>query len=128
MVREFSLGGMTMTGDSLGRLMVMDTKSMNDFGKKMDYHNDDEIVSLDGKAINLNNANMLIQTFYTTVKEGDMVKVGVKRKTAQGQMELVTLSASAMKVEKEKLHQLKFDDHADPKQLALRKVWLNTGE
>jgi hypothetical protein len=92
----------------------------------MDYHNNDEIVSLNGEAINLNNANMLIQKFYHTAKEGDRVTVVVRRQTAQGQMELVTLSATALKIEKEKLHQLKFDEHAEPEQLELRKAWLNT--
>ncbi len=124
--REFSLGGMSITGDSLGRIKVIDTKPMDDFGKKMGYREMDEMVSLNGEAINLSNVNMLIQKFYTTIKEGDMVKVEVRRKKADGQKELVTLSAPAMKVEKTKLHLLKFDEHATPEQLNLRKAWLNT--
>jgi len=43
-------------------------------------------------------------------------------------MELLTLSAPALKVEKPKLHQLKFDGQATPEQLKLRRVWLNTVE
>jgi predicted metalloprotease with PDZ domain len=128
MVREFSLGGMTMIGDSLGRVLVTDTKPMDDFGKKMGYKEMDEIVSLNGAAINLNNAMVIIPRFYTTAKEGDMVKVGVRRKKADGQTEELILSAPAMKVERQKLHQLKFDEHATLEQLNLRKVWLNMTE
>ena len=125
-IRAFSLGGMEMAGDSLGRLIVASTRAIDDFGKKMGYLDKDEILSLNGEALNLGNASMLIQNFYTKLKEGDKVTVVVRRKTPQGQMELVTLSAAAMKVEKIKLHLLKFDGHATPEQLALRKAWLNT--
>ena len=128
MNRDFSLGGMRLTGDSLGRLIVANITSMDDFGKKMDYHAKDEIISLDGETINLDNANKLVQKFYTTVKEGDMVTVVVKRQTANGKIEQVTLSAPAMKIEKPKLHQLKFDEHATEEQLRLRNIWLNTAD
>jgi predicted metalloprotease with PDZ domain len=125
-VREFSLGGMDITGDSLGTLIVNSTKGMDDFGKKMGYRDNDEIVSLNGEAINTSNANILISKFYSTIKEGDIVTTIVRRKTPGGQMEQATLSAPAMKVEKSKLHQLKFDEQATPEQLQLRKAWLNT--
>ncbi len=128
MSRDFSLGGMRITGDSLGRLMVVSTVSMDDFGKKMGYHDNDEIVGLNGETINLTNANKLIQKFFTTVKEGDAVTVVVKRQTAAGKTEQLTLSASAMKVEKPKLHQLKFEEHPTEEQLRLRNVWLNTAD
>jgi len=124
-VHEFSLGGINMTVDSLGTIIVNDIKAMDDFGKKMGYREMDEMVSLNGENINMGNANMLIQKFYTTVKEGDRVTVMVRRKKADGQMEQVNLSAPAMKVDKPKLHVLKFNEHAKPEQLELRKAWLN---
>jgi hypothetical protein len=75
----------------------------------------------------MSNATALIQKFYATAKEGDIVTVVVRRKMG-GQMELIKLSAPALKSEKSKLHQLKFDGHATPEVLKLRKVWLNTLE
>ncbi len=101
---------------------------MNEFGKKMGYQDNDELVSLNGETFNASNLGELIQKFYNTAKEGDIVKVVVRRKMANGQMELQTLSAPALKVEKPVLHQLKFDGKATPEQLELRKVWLNTRE
>ena len=127
-IRDFSLGDADITGDSLGRLIVRGAESMNDFGKKLGYHKEDEIVSLNGETINVNNANLLVRKFYNTIKEGEMVTVVIRRRKADGQMELMTLSSPAMKVEKTKLHQLKFDQHPTAEQLNLRKVWLNTME
>ena len=128
MIREFSVGGIGITTDSAGRILVSDTTAMNDFGKKMGYRDADELVSLNGETLNTNNLWELIQKFYTTAKEGDIVTVVVRRKTANRQMGLVNLSAPALKVEKPLLHQLKFDGEPTPEQLKLRKVWLNTVE
>jgi len=125
MIRGFSMGGIDITADSLGRILVNDTKAMNDFGKKMGYQDKDELVSLNGEILTITNGSALIQKFYATAKEDDTVKVAVRRKMANGQMELLTLSAPALKVDKPKLHQLKFDGQASPEQLTLRKVWLN---
>ena len=126
--RQISLGGVGLTADSLGRILVNNTKAMDDFGKKMGYQDKDELVSLNGETLTLSNTGALIQKFYSTAKEGDMVKVVVRRKMPGGQSETLTLSAPALKVEKPILHQLKFDEKATPEQLQLRKVWLNTIE
>ena len=125
--KEFSLGGMDMTGSPQGKLVVASTASMDEFGKKMGYQANDEIVSLNGEAVDVSNANNLVEKFYRTVKEGDKVTVVVNR-TTKGKTESVILSAVARKIEKTKLHQLRFDEQATPEQLALRRKWLNTGQ
>jgi predicted metalloprotease with PDZ domain len=127
-VRDFSIGGIGLTVDSLGRIVIDDMKTIDDFGKKMGYQDKDELLSLNGETLTVNNASALIQKFYTTAKEGDIVTMVVKRKLANGQTGPVSLSAPALKVDKPKLHQLKFDGQATPEQLKLRKVWLNTAE
>ena len=124
-VKDFSMGGIGLIGDSLGNIVVDEVKDANEFGKKMNYQLKDELVSVNGETINVNNGGQLIRKFYNTAKEGDILTVVVKRKAAHGQTELATLSAPAVKVEKEKLHQLKMDDHATPEQIKLRNVWLN---
>ncbi|MGZ8516317.1 MAG: M61 family metallopeptidase [Chitinophagaceae bacterium] len=127
MTKEISLGGIGLTADSLGRIVVNDTKNMDDFGKKMGYRDKDELVSLNGETLAISNASALIQKFYTNAKEGDITTIVVKRTMANGQTELVSLTAPALKMEKPKLHQLKFDPKASPEQLLLRKTWLNKG-
>ncbi len=126
MTREISLGGIDLDADSLGRIIVTDTKSIDEFGKKMGYRDKDELVSLNGQVLTIENTGLLIQKYYESTKEGDPVKIEVRRKMPNGQTELQTLSASAMKVEKPKLHQLKFMEQPTTEQLNLRRVWLNT--
>jgi predicted metalloprotease with PDZ domain len=50
-VRGFSMGGIGITADSLGRIVINDTIAMNDFGKKMGYQDKDELVSLNGDTV-----------------------------------------------------------------------------
>ena len=124
MTKSFSLGGVSITPDA-GKL-VLGTKNMNDFGKKMGYQDGDELVSINGTAINAGNIQPFIQELNTTVKEGDKVEVVVKRKTANGDMGNVTLSAPAIKIERIQAHVLRFDKNATADQLKLRNTWLNT--
>ncbi|MFC0774372.1 M61 family metallopeptidase [Terrimonas alba] len=125
MSRSISLGGIGLTADSLGRIVVNDVKAMDDFGKKMGYQLNDEVVSLNGETLTLGNAGNLIQKFFSNTKEGDPVKIEVRRNTANGQPQLVTLTATALMVDKPKLHQLKFDEQATPEQLKLRGAWMS---
>jgi predicted metalloprotease with PDZ domain len=124
--RAFTLGGMDITGDAQGNLVVGKIAGMNDFGKKMGYHEGDVILSLNGETMTPQNGNALVQKFYSSAKEGDKVTVMVSRKNDKGKAETITLTAPAMKVNKDKLHQLRFDPGATPEQLKLRKAWLNT--
>lgn len=125
MSRSISLGGIGITADSLGRIVVNDVKKMNDFGKQMGYKLNDELVSLNGENLTLGNAGNLIQKFFTNTKEGDPVKIVVRRGDAGSQPQLVNLTAPAIMVDNPKLHQLKFDKQATPEQLQLRSAWMN---
>ena len=122
--RVFTLGGMDIT-DAEGRMIIGRTERMNEFGKKMGYKDGDELVSLNGEA--MTPANVALQKFYSSTKEGDKVVVVVRRKNAAGNIEPITLTAPAMLVDKPKLHQLRFDPKASEAQLKLRAVWLNEG-
>lgn len=119
-VSGFSLGGMSLAPDSAGRILVMDTTGMDEFGRKLGYHPGDEITGLNGEAMVLANANALIQKFYTTAREGEQVSVEIKRNGSP-----VTLTATAHKVTRIKRHQLKIDEAATAGQIKLRKKWLN---
>ena len=122
--KSFSLGGVSITPDA-GKL-ILGTKNMNDFGKKMGYQDGDELVSINGTVISAGNIQTYIQELNTTVKEGDKVDVVVKRKNANGETGNVTLSAPAIKIERIQAHVLRFDKNAPADQLKLRNTWLNT--
>ena len=121
---SFTLGGISLIPD--GDKLVLGTKQLNEFGKKMGYQDGDELVSVNGTAITANNIQQQIQQFNTTVKEGDKIEVMVNRKNANGETKAVVLSAPAMKVERAQLHLLQMDKNATPEQVKLRNTWLNT--
>jgi len=122
--KSFSLGGVSITPDA-GKL-ILRTKNMNEFGKKMGYREGDELISINGTMISAGNIQTFLQEVNTMVKEGDKVEVIVKRKTANGEMGNVTLSAPAIKIERTQAHVLRFDKNATADQLKLRNTWLNT--
>jgi predicted metalloprotease with PDZ domain len=123
--KAFTLGNADISVDSLGRIVIAEAADNDAFGKKLGYQGGDQLVSLNGETLTPSNASGLVQKFYNTVKEGDLVKVVVKRMNEKKKIETLTLSAPAMMVEKVKLHQLKFDPNATEEQLRLRAAWLN---
>ena len=125
MVKEISLGNVGLTADEQGRILINSLKNVDEFGKKMGYQLNDELISLNGNNLSISNANTLIKGFFDNTKEGDNVTVIVRRKKENGDSALVTLSAPAMKIEKPRRHQLKWDDQATPEQVKLRGEWMN---
>jgi PDZ domain-containing secreted protein len=93
----------------------------------MGYQDGDELVSVNGTAVNLNNIQQTLQLFVVNTKEGDKVEVAVRRKNPAGEPGIAMLSALAMKVEKTQSHILRLDNAASPEQIKLRETWLNKG-
>ena len=122
-IMAFTIGGINIENDSTGKLTIH-TNGMNDFGKKMGYQDNDQLVSINAEPINADNEDELLQKFYETAKEGDKLTVVVKRKMPNGKYEAVSLSAPAAKVQKVRTHQLRFDENATAEQLKLRTIWL----
>ena len=79
--RVITLGGVSIVPTEEGKL-ILGTKQLNEFGKKMGYQDGDELVSINGTAINLNNIQQSMQQFNANTREGDKVEVAVKRKNA----------------------------------------------
>lgn len=123
-VSEFSIGVADIAPTADGKFIVS-TPKINEFGKKMGYQNGDELVSLNNIALNLNSIGEVIREFYATAKENDKVAVAVKRKNAAGEIETIVLTASAMKINKQRSHTLKLNNNATSGQIKLRNAWLN---
>jgi len=123
-VSEITLGDMALTfNPETGRLYIMDTGSMNEFGKAMGYKNNDEIVSLNGVEINVANAQEEINKFKEETKVGSKVEIIVARKV-KGVFKNKKLKGKAMSIEKTKKYLIKFNQNATEKELQLRKAWL----
>jgi predicted metalloprotease with PDZ domain len=123
-VSEITLGDMALSfNPETGRLYIMDTGSMNEFGKAMGYKNNDEIVSLNGVEINVANAQEEINKFKEETKVGSKVEIIVARKV-KGVFKNKKLKGKAMSIEKTKKYLIKFNQNATEKELQLRKAWL----
>lgn len=123
-ITGINLGGYMSAKNGDGNMIVRNMSKMNEFGKKMGYKTNDELVSLNGKALTSDNYLQTVDAFLATAKEGDLITMVVKRKDTDGSIKTVTLSAPAMNTTKTEEHKLSFGT-ATPEQLALRNVWLN---
>lgn len=123
---SFTLGGFTAGVNEAGKVVIDNIRRINDFGRKMGYQKGDELVSVNGETVNPSNIAQIVSKFSSTAKDGDTVTVIVKRKSAAGSIDTVTLSAPAAKVKKTEEHVLEFDPNATPEQLKIRNAWLNS--
>jgi len=122
--KDFTLGAVSLAPNTEGNL-VIGTKNMNDFGKKLGYKDGDELISINDSAANAANIDNVISHFYSTMQEGDMFSIKVKRKGTSGQTETITLTAPAEKIEKTKKNVLRFMNNPTAEQLKIRNAWLN---
>jgi predicted metalloprotease with PDZ domain len=121
----FTIGGISTTANGKGGIKITSITKMNDFGKKMGYQKDDEIISINNEQVNGVNFTDVIGRYTATAKEGDTLTVKVNRKNAGGAMEAVTLSAPATKINLTEEHILEFEA-PNEEQLKIRNAWLNT--
>jgi len=98
---------------------------MNAFGEKLGYKEGDELVSINDSLVNVENISHVLDQLFDRIKEGDIISVKIKRKDPQGKIELLTLSAPAIKVDKTRKHVLRFTADPSAAQLKIRNAWLN---
>lgn len=117
------LGGYGLRLDPDGNIRLF-PNSPNDFGKEMGYQKGDILVSFNGKKITPDNAALIIGDFIKTAKEGQKLKVVVKRRE-DGTFKKHTLKGKIHPVSVVKRHLLTPMSDPTPEQLKLRKAWIN---
>lgn len=117
------LGGYGLRLDTDGNIRLF-PNSPNDFGKEMGYQKGDILVSFNGKKIAPDNAALIIGNFIKTAKEGQKLKVVVKRRE-DGTFKKHTLKGKIHPVTVAKRHLLTPMSDPTPAQLKLRKAWIN---
>ncbi len=120
----FTLGGAALSVNKDGNFVVLNTDKLNEFGQKMGYKKDDELLRLDKVEVNAGNFQQVVNNLYSTAKEGDIFTVEVRRKNSSGEKEVLALSAPAVKIKKTEEHVLEFET-PDASQLKIRNAWLN---
>jgi PDZ domain-containing secreted protein len=122
--------GITLGNIELGynpetqRIIVASTAKLNDFGRKMGYQDKDEIKTLNGKELNVKNAQEVLTDFRDNTKEGDPLEIVVIRKDDKGQDKEVKLTQKVEAVESEQRHAFVPAENPTEAQTALRKAWL----
>lgn len=124
-VKQASLGGIAIGfNQATNRLKVANIDKVNDFGKAMGYKANDELISINGKAMDMMSVQAIMNEYSANTKEGEMVTVEVARKNAEGKEEIVKLSAPAILVEAKQRNVLKLAENPTAEQLKLRNAWL----
>lgn len=123
--KQASLGGIAIGfNQATNRLKVANIDKVNDFGKAMGYKANDELISINGKAMDMMSVQSVMNEYSANTKEGEMVTVEVARKNAEGKEEVVKLSAPAILVEAKQRNVLKLAENPTAEQLKLRNAWL----
>jgi len=124
-VKQASLGGIAIGfNQSTNRLKVANIDKVNDFGKAMGYKANDELVSINGQAMEMMSIQAIMNEYSANTKEGETVTVEVARKSAEGKEEIIKLSAPAILVETKQKNVLRLTENPTAEQLKLRNFWL----
>lgn len=124
-VKQASLGGIAIGfNQATNRLKVANIDKVNDFGKAMGYKANDELISINGKAMDMMSIQTIMNEYSANTKEGEIVTVEVARKNAEGKEEIVKLSAPAILVEAKQKNVLRLVENPTAEQLKLRNAWL----
>jgi predicted metalloprotease with PDZ domain len=124
----FTLGSFDLGYDEMQKhFVVAGIRNIDAFGKKMKYHEGDQIISFNGTALSLENAQEVIVKFMTNVKEGDVLRIEVLRANKKGKLKKKTLKAKIIPVDTQEKSALTAIPLAalSPEQKQLRKAWIN---
>lgn len=125
-IREVTLGNISLGyNPETKRIMMADVSEMNDFGKKMKYQKGDEIISINGQELTIENYREVLSNFITNTKEGEKVTLLVARKNEKkDRWEDKKLSSKAIFIEKEQPHMLSWEENPSEEQKQMRKSWV----
>ena len=124
--KEITLGGISLgLNAATNKLMILNTAMMDDFGKALGYEEYDELVKFNGKNITLENSQEVIGGFLTSAKEGDVLKVVVKRKKSEtSKAKKIKLKATVVAVVPVKKIKLALTENPTTEQLKTRSSWI----
>ena len=108
------------------KMIVVDIKAMDDFGKELGLKYHDEIELWNGKSLNIENVQQVLNEYKKTTPPGAEVTVEIWRKNAKGKKKLHKLKAKALLKQQTRRDVLEPMDNATPEQLKIRKAWINT--
>jgi predicted metalloprotease with PDZ domain len=106
------------------RIVVANVSQMNEFGQKLGYRKNDELLSLNGKALTPDTFSQTLEDFKRNTKAGQKVEVVVIRKGEDGKEVKTKLTAPAVLIDGDQKFEVVPLPNPAPEQLALRDAWL----
>ncbi|MBA3972344.1 MAG: peptidase M61, partial [Bacteroidetes bacterium] len=124
--KQLTMGGISIgLNPATNHLMIVNTASMDDFGKAMGYQEYDELLKFNGQKVTLQNAQEVIGSFVSNVKEGDELKVVVGRKKSENsKARKIKLHSKVFAVTPQQRNDLMLRTDATEQQLQLRTAWI----
>ncbi len=123
-VQVFSFGG--FRARAAGNSIYLGQVNLDEFGKKMDYHVGDTIVSVNGTAVTPKNFGAVTAKISGSAKPGDQLTMEVIR-NVNGTAEHIVLQQPVQFVPQKRYNILKLDPEATAAQVSLRNAWFQVG-
>ena len=125
---SFTLGGVVIRySQSAGRARVLDISQINDFGRRLGWQVNDEILSINGETLTATNTNTFLRDFGSKSKAGDSLVINVIRKS-DGKETPLQFRSTMIKFPVFKFNVLEFNPAASAQQLLLRNAWLKPND
>lgn len=124
--KEITFGGVAIGYDQISNhLKIVDTQSMNEFGRAMGYEEGDELLKVNGKKITLDNSHSIIESFIKNAKAGEVLKVQVRRKDLKsGKMTTVKLKSAVFAAGPKRSLEPVLMSNPTPEQIQVRDSWI----
>lgn len=128
--KEISFGGVAIGYNQISKhIQVVSINEIDDFGKAMGYQESDELIKFNGKTITLENSHELIGNYLKNAKEGDLLKVTVKRKQVEsGKMKKVKLKSHVFEASPKRPSEPLLMGTPTSEQLKIREAWIGKRE
>ncbi|MDF2448790.1 MAG: peptidase domain protein [Bacteroidota bacterium] len=122
---KITLGGISVGYNPVSnRLVVVNIDKLDEFGKKLKFKEEDEIVTFNNRKLSLDNMREVLGGFMQNAKAGDKLVIEVLRKDKKGNETIKALSAKVKPVKVTETDIIDVNEQASEKQIIARKAWL----
>lgn len=122
---QITLGGISVGyNPATSHLVVVNTDKLDEFGKKLKFQEEDEIVTFNNRKLTLENMKDVLGGYMQNAKPGDKLVIEVLRKDKKGNETIKSLKAKVKPVKVTETDILEVNEKATEQQLTARKAWL----
>jgi len=122
--KKNTFGSVNIQPNKEGRLVIVGTDNMNEFGAKMGYQKGDVIMAINGHDATAKNLNQLISQYLLNAPVGTNIAVTVARSNGKGKLVNKNLTGKIMQAAATAYHVLRPDLQVTEKQKQLFDAWL----